>query len=116
MITFDQFKTFLADLARPWVLWAGGASASVATVMCSREPTLEGAAVVAAAWGGVFGIYWGKAQETTKIAIATAQASADVEKERAKATPPPAQALAPASAPETADAGEIPADQRYEQP
>jgi hypothetical protein len=98
-MTFTELKTFLADLARPWVLWAGGGSASVATVMCAWEPTLEGAAVVAAAWGGLFGIYWGKAQETTKIAIATAQASADVEKERAKGNPPPDKALEPAAEP-----------------
>ena len=87
-------KAFIADIARPWVLWAGGGSASIATVLCARAPTLEGAAVVAAAWGGIFGIYWGKAQETAKIAIANAQASAEVEKERAKSSPLPAEALA----------------------
>lgn len=92
----DALKGLIADLARPWVLWAGGGSASVATIMCAVNPTLEGAAVVAAAWGGVFGIYWGKSRETAQIAIANAQATAEIEKERAKASPPPAEALKPA--------------------
>lgn len=86
----------LADLARPWVLWSGGSSVAVATVACALAPTFEGAAVLAAAWTGLFGIYWGKANETAKIAIANAQASADVEKERAKQSPAPVEALKPA--------------------
>lgn len=91
-MTLDQLKQFLADLARPWVLWAGGGSASAATLMCARNPTLEGAAVVTAAWAGVFGIYWGKAwEERGKAGVA-----GEVEKVRAQAVAPPAEALKPA--------------------
>lgn len=84
-MTLDQFKGLAGELARPWVLWAGGLSASVATVMCAWEPSFEGAAVVAAAWAGVFGIYWGKAQEVAKIEAAKISRSplvlADAEEE-----------------------------------
>lgn len=107
-MTVDQLKVFLADLARPWVLWSGGGSASVATVMCAINPTLDGAAVVTAAWLGVFGIYWGKSRETAQIAIANANATAEVEKVRATANPPPTEALKPAPL----DEGELPPDKR----
>lgn len=103
-MTLNELKGFLGDLARPWVLWSGAFSASAATIMCAVTPTLEGAAVVGAAWAGVFGIYWGKAREVARVAIATAQANATVETERAKSSPPPAEALKPADPPPDADA------------
>ena len=101
-------KAFIADLARPWVLWSGGASASVATVICAwrGENMLEGAALLTAAWAGVAGIYWGKSFENRGVEAS----KASVEVVRAQASPPPAAALA--AAPTPSDDGELPLDQR----
>lgn len=91
-----KLPQILADLARPSVLWFGGISASFATGVSAwrGDNLVEAAALVAAAWAGVAGIYWGKAWELQKVG---AQA-AEVEKERARA---PAAEIAAAAPPTT---------------
>lgn len=116
MSRWERLQDFLAELARPSVLWFGGASASWATIVCAQAASLEGAAVVTAAWAGIGGVYWAKSHEAAKIETAR------VETAKAPATPAPGTATLTAapdvdatltvrdtSAP---DDGELPLDQR----
>jgi hypothetical protein len=98
-------KEFIADLARPFALYAMGFSSAWATVVIARkvEGGGDGALVLGAIGVTLVGIYAGKAIEETR----KSGHNAEVEKVRAaQSSPPPAQALAPA------DGGELPPDQR----
>jgi hypothetical protein len=98
-------KTLLADLARPFSIYATSAAGAWAIVdVGSRVQDGQAAFYVAAVLAGLGGLYFGKSWEVQKVS----GHNAEVEKERAKASPPPAAALKPA----TADDGELPADQR----
>lgn len=103
MIALEQIKAFLADLARPFTLYAMGFSGAWATVVIADKVSdgNDGAFVLGAIGLTVTGLYAGKVIENYRIAAAQAA----VETERAKSTPPPAEALKPA-----ADDGEIPPD------
>lgn len=100
----DQVKAFLADLARPFSIYATSAAGAWAIVdVGSRVQDGQAAFYVAAVLAGLGGLYFGKSWEQAKVS----GHHAEVEKERAKASPPPAEALKPA-----ADDGELPPDQR----
>lgn len=100
-----DFKTLIADLARPFTLYAMGFSAAWATVVVSFKVDNgnDGALVLGAIGLTLTGLYAGKVIENFRISAS----NAEVEKVRAQAMPPPAQALKPAT-----DEGELPADQR----
>lgn len=87
-------KDWIADLARPFSIYAASLSGAWATVVVAQKvTTAEGGAMVLAVlagWGTA--LYAGKVYE---VASANRQ-SAEVEKIRAQQTPPPAVALAPA--------------------
>lgn len=86
-------KAFIADLARPFTLYAMGFSGAWATVVISRKVTdgNDGAFVLGAIGLTVTALYAGKVVETFRVAAS----NAEVEKVRAKATPPPTEALKP---------------------
>lgn len=91
-MTLDQFKALLADLARPFSIYAAAASGGYATVIISHKvSTAEGGALVLgvlAGWGTA--LYAGKVYEKA----AESRHAADVEKVRAaQSSPPPAEAL-----------------------
>lgn len=92
----SAIKDFIADLARPFTLYAMGFSGAWATVVISRKVAdgNDGALVLAAIGLTVTALYAGKVIETFRVAAS----NAEVEKERAKASPPPAEALKPAEA------------------
>jgi Na+/glutamate symporter len=102
----DRVKDLIADLARPFTLYAMGFSGAWATVIISRkvDDGNDGALVLAAIGLTVSALYAGKVIETYKVAAS----NAEVEKERAKGSPPPDRALQPA----TGGDGELPPDQR----
>jgi len=107
-VDWDQIKSWIADLARPFSIYAASGSGAYATfVIAQKVTTAEGGALVLgvlAGWGTA--LYAGKVYETQKLG----GQNAEIEKIRAQANPPPAQALAPASA--VVDDGELPLDQR----
>lgn len=98
----DWIVTKVADLARPFTLYAMGFSGAYATVVIAAKVTdgNDGWGVLAAIGATVSALYAGKALEVANVSKHTAQ----VEVERAKASPPPEKALAPA----TAGDGELP--------
>lgn len=89
-MTAAAIKSFIADLARPFSIYAASASGAWATVVIAdKVTTAEGGALVLgvlAGWGTA--LYAGKAFENTRIA----GHSAEVEKARATNTPPPGTA------------------------
>lgn len=97
----------LADLARPWVLWSGGGSASAATViLAARGSNLTEAAIfVGAAWAGVAGIYWGKSFENLRVE--QAKATRDAEVARAAPAAVTAATVAEAAEPATTPDGKL---------
>lgn len=101
-----DIKSFLADLARPFTLYAMGFSGAWATVVIAAkvQDGNDGWGVLAAIGATVSALYAGKALEIANVSKHNAQ----VEVERAKASPPPEVALAPAPT----DDGELPANQR----
>jgi len=103
-----EIKTFIADLARPFTLYAMGFSGAWATVIISGKVKGgdDGYLVLGAIGLTVSALYAGKALELANISKHTAE----VEKVRAQASPPPADALKPAEAaqPVEADDGELP--------
>lgn len=94
--TADAVKAFIADLARPFAIYAASGSGAWATiVIADKVTTAEGGALVLgvlAGWGTA--LYAGKAFENTRIA----GQNAEVEKERARSTPPPGTAQITAAA------------------
>ncbi len=92
----DAVKAFIADLARPFSIYAASISGAWATIVIAGKVTsAEGGALVLgvlATWGTA--LYAGKAIENTRIAGHTA----DVEKEKARSTPPPGTAQITAAA------------------
>lgn len=80
----ERWTAALGNLARPFALYAAAGSSAFATVaIVLREMSLiEGAAFIAAAWGGVGGLYWAKATEESR------KASVAGNVEVAKATAP----------------------------
>lgn len=110
-MTIEQFKGLLADLARPFSIYAAAASGGYATVVIAHKvTTAEGGALVLgvlAGWGTA--LYAGKVYEKA----AESRHAAEVEKVRAaQSSPPPAEALKPAAPEPPADDGELPPDQR----
>ncbi|MBX3482556.1 hypothetical protein [Phenylobacterium sp.] len=93
-MTLDEFKIFVADLARPFSIYAAALSGGYATaVIAHKVTTAEGGALVLgvlAGWGTA--LYAGKVYEKA----AESRNAAEVEKVRAQASPPPAEALKPA--------------------
>lgn len=104
-MNWNAIKAGVADLARPFTLYAMAGSGAWATIMTAQHINngFDGAALVAAIGLTVSALYAGKVIENYQIARSTA----DVEKERAKANPPPAAALQPA--PVADEPGEDPA-------
>lgn len=107
-MTLTETKAFIADLARPFAVYAASVSGAWATVeIAAKVTTAEGGALVLgvlAGWGTA--LYAGKAYENTRISAH----SAEVEKVRAQASPPPEKALEPATPPE--DDGTLPPEAR----
>lgn len=68
LMTIDQFKGIVADLARPFAIIASSVSASIATVVIAHKVTTfgEGALFIGAAYAGLGGLYGFKAWENTK--------------------------------------------------
>lgn len=115
----DAVKAFIADLARPFAIYAASGSGAWATVVIAdKVTTAEGGALVLgvlAGWGTA--LYAGKAFENTRIA----GQNAEVEKEKARSTPPPGTAQITAAADvdvtvrdATADPGELPPELRVQ--
>lgn len=110
----DAVKAFIADLARPFSIYAASLSGAWATItVADKVTTAEGGALVLgvlAGWGTA--LYAGKAIENTRIS----GHSAEVEKIRAQASPPPARppSVAREATPEevAAHEGQLPPDQR----
>lgn len=77
MITLEQFKAFVGDLARPYAIWAGATSASVATIIVAwKVDGFEAAGIfIGAVWAGVGALYGGKAWENVKTAQAARAAA-----------------------------------------
>lgn len=99
----DLIKAFVADLARPFTLYAMGFSGAWATIVVSAKASNgnDGAWVLGAIGATVSALYAGKALEVANVS----KHAAEVEKVRATASPPPDTALQPAapSAPEADD-------------
>ena len=116
-MTADAVKAFIADLARPFAIYAASISGFWATVVVARAvTTAEGGALVLGAIGLTWtALYAGKAIEETR----KSGHIAEVEKAKVSATPPPGTAQITA-APDVdvtvreADAGELPPDQRVQ--
>lgn len=108
MSGWDTFKVLVADLARPFSIYAASASGAWATVVvASKVTTAEGGALVLgvlAGWGTA--LYAGKAFETTQIA----KQSASVEVAKNVASAAAATATAQAQAP----GGPVPAGGKVE--
>lgn len=87
----ERAKIFLADLARPFSIYAASVSGAWATiVIAGKVTTAEGGALVLgvlAGWGTA--LYAGKAIENTRLS----GHAADVEKARVSATPPAGTAV-----------------------
>lgn len=98
-------KAFIADLARPFAIYATAVANGWASVVIAYKVTgSEGGALVLGATGlTLTGLYAGKVIENYR----TAASNAEVEKVRAQASPPPAEALKPAT-----DDGELPPEER----
>ncbi len=111
----EQWKHFIADLARPFAIYAASVSGFWATVVvASKVSTAEGGALVLSAVGLTWtALYAGKAIEETRKSLHRAE----VEKAQVAASPPPG-AVAITATPDVdvtireADDGELPADQR----
>lgn len=111
-------RNVIADLARPFALYAVAGSTAVAILRLSwAGEDLSGAAVfITAALGGLAALYGAKAWEVAKVG----GQAADVEKAKAQATPPPGTAQVTAAADvdievRKADGGdELPPDQRVQ--
>lgn len=65
LISLDQFKSLIGDLARPLSIIFASASASIATIVIAYKVTTfgEGALFIGAVWGGVGLLYGAKALE-----------------------------------------------------
>lgn len=115
----DAVKAFIADLARPFAIYATSGAAAIATVRIAwdvNEPN-GGAVLLTAVYAGVGALYLGKAWENQRVQ----GQNAEVEKERARSTPPPGTAQITAAADvdvtvrdATADPGELPPEQRVQ--
>jgi hypothetical protein len=95
--TLAEMKQYVADLARPSVLYAVGAATAFSIVRISLgDPAgwANGAVLIGAELGGLAVLYGAKALEETR----KSGHSAEVEKERAKQSPAPIAALQPAPA------------------
>lgn len=69
MISLDQFKALVGDLARPFSIIATSLSASIAVVVVAFRIAAEGmgvAAFVAAIYAGLAGLYGFKSWEQTR--------------------------------------------------
>lgn len=91
----DWVAQKLADLARPFTLYAMGFSGAWATMAVSDKVQngQDGAWALAAIGVTLSALYAGKVLEVSSVSKHTAQ----VEVERAKQSPPPAEALKPAT-------------------
>ena len=80
-MTLDQFKALIGDLHRPFAVIVASAAGAVATVVVAfKVDGFEGAALfIGAVWGGVAGLYWGRAWENAR----SRRAEADVDIARA---------------------------------
>lgn len=108
-MTLDHLKTAVADLARPFSIYATSFAGAWAIIdVGSRVQDGQAAFYVAAVLAGLGGLYFGKSWEVQKLSAH----SADVEKERAKASPPPDKALERPAPPTSDDDGALPPDQR----
>lgn len=112
-------KQIVADLARPFAIYAAAFSGAYATIVVAEKvTTAEGGALVLGVLAGwVTALYAGRAFENTRIAGHTA----DVEKAKAQATPQPGTATITAAADVDVtvrdagtDTGELPPNQRVE--
>lgn len=103
----DRLKTLIADLARPFAIYATSFAASWGIIVVSYrvQDGNDGALYVAAATAGVGAIYIGKSIEVFK----THRASAEVEVARVSAGQVLASGQGATSAP---DDGALPEDQR----
>jgi len=97
MISLDQFKAFVGDLARPYAIWAGATSASVATVIVAlKVDGFEAAGIfIGAAWAGVGALYGAKAFEVAAVR----KRDSEVEVAKVAARPDPSPAPEPADDP-----------------
>lgn len=79
-ITLDRLAWFTGEFARPFTLYAAGFSSAVATVVIPfrTDSLIEGAAYIAAAWGGTAALYGAKAWEQSRTRNAEVAANADV--------------------------------------
>ena len=95
----DAVKAFIADLARPFAIYAtsGAAAWGIVVVSYRVNDGNDGAFYIAAALTGVGAIYIGKAVEVFK----SNRAAADVEVARASASSPPGADLEASSPEET---------------
>jgi hypothetical protein len=91
MSRLEPIKSFIADLARPFAIYAASVSGLLATVVVAQKvTTAEGGALVLGAIGLTWtSLYAGKAIEETR----KSGHAAEVEKVRAQASPPSAEAL-----------------------
>src|SRR5690606_10947703 len=66
--TLDQCTALIGDLHRPFAVIAASAAGAVATVVVAfKVDGCEGAALfIGAVWGGVAGLYWGRAWENAR--------------------------------------------------
>lgn len=90
MSRLEEVKVFIADLARPFAIYAASLSGFWATiVVAGKVSTAEGGALVLGAIGLTWtALYAGKAIEETR----KSGHAAEVEKAKAQATPPPGTA------------------------
>lgn len=69
MISLEQFKALIGDLARPYAIVAGATSASIATVIVAwKVDGFEAAGIfIGAVWAGVGALYGAKAFEVAAV-------------------------------------------------
>lgn len=79
-MNLDRFSWLAGELARPFTLYAAGVSSAVATAVIPfrTESLIEGAAYIAAAWGGTAALYGAKAWEQSRTRNAEVAANAEV--------------------------------------
>jgi hypothetical protein len=116
MISFNDLKAAVADLARPFTFYSLATASSVAiakmgwsigeAIAAGKADGYQAAALAGVVLAGASAIYIGKSFENRGIA----SSNAEVEKIRAQANPPPAEALKPPAQAE--DDGALPPDQR----
>lgn len=79
-MNLDRIAWFVGEIARPFTLYAAGVSSAVATVVIPfrTDSLVEGAAYIAAAWGGTAALYGAKAWEQSRTRKAEVEANATV--------------------------------------